>query len=101
VQIHDDVCVFSKFLLTHNPPDENIELNGCEYIICGHVHPAVRLKGKGKQSMTLPCFYFGEKYALLPAFGRFTGRGIIPVTGNEDVFVIVETDGDEKVMPVK
>ena len=101
VKIHNDYCIFSKFLLTHNPPDANVNMNGCEYIICGHVHPAVRLTGKGKQSVTLPCFYFSEKYGMLPAFGRFTGKGIVHVTGKEQVYVIVDTEGDEKVIPVK
>ncbi|RPI16203.1 MAG: ligase-associated DNA damage response endonuclease PdeM [Ignavibacteriae bacterium] len=102
VAIHDEFCVFNKFLLTHAPPEiDALQNEACNYTISGHVHPAVRLLGKGKQSVTLPCFYFGEKYALLPAFGRFTGKAIIPVSGKDKVFVIVETEGEEKVLPVK
>jgi uncharacterized protein len=99
---HEEYCVFNKFVLTHKPPGENTKQNEeCNYTISGHVHPAVRLMGKGKQSITLPCFYFGEKYAMLPAFGRFTGNAIIPVSGQEKVYVIVESEGEEKVLPVK
>jgi DNA ligase-associated metallophosphoesterase len=70
VEIHNDYCIFLKFLLTHNPPRTKINMNGCEYIICGHVHPAVRLKGKGKQSITLPCFILVKH---MPCFGHSEG----------------------------
>jgi uncharacterized protein len=40
--------------------------------------------------MTLPCFYFGQRQALLPAFGVFTGLAKIRPLKNDKVFVIVE-----------
>lgn len=46
------------FELTHIP--EETEL----YNLAGHIHPAVRLTGKGRQSLRLPCFYFGERNGL-------------------------------------
>ena len=102
ILLHNEFCVFNKFLLTHSTPEESAVKNeSCSYTISGHVHPAVRLMGKGRQSVTLPCFYFSEKYALLPAFGRFTGKAFIPVTKKDKVYVIVETEGEEKVLPVK
>lgn len=49
----------------------------------GHIHPAIRLSGKAKQALRLPCFWFGEDYAVLPAFGRFTGaKTILPLEGD-------------------
>lgn len=63
------------FTFVHEPPadpDGQAETSG--YYLSGHIHPAVRLKGKGRQSVILPCFYFGEKLGVLPAFGRFTGN---------------------------
>ena len=38
----------------------------------GHVHPGVKLGG-----MRLPCFWFGERVAILPAFGKFTGLHVM------------------------
>ncbi|MBK7218643.1 MAG: ligase-associated DNA damage response endonuclease PdeM [Candidatus Promineofilum sp.] len=61
------------------------------YPIAGHVHPAVALGGNGR-AMTLPCFYFGRDYALLPAFGEFTGTAVIRPRPGESVFVLA---GDE------
>ena len=58
------------------------------YVICGHIHPGIVLKGKGKQSLRLPCFYIGEKLAILPAFGNFTGLANIEPQKNDKIFVI-------------
>lgn len=61
------------------------------YILSGHIHPAVKLKGKGKQSMKLPCFYFGKEQGILPAFGQFTGTHIIKPKQGEQVYTIAES----------
>lgn len=61
------------------------------YILSGHVHPAVKLTGDGRQSMKLPCFYFGRSYGILPAFGRFTGTHIIEPNEDDKVFVVAES----------
>ncbi|MEZ4799469.1 MAG: ligase-associated DNA damage response endonuclease PdeM [Flavobacteriales bacterium] len=44
-----------------------------EYVIAGHIHPAIRMYGEARQGLRLPCFLFGEKQGLMPAFGEFTG----------------------------
>jgi DNA ligase-associated metallophosphoesterase len=58
------------------------------YRICGHLHPAVTLTGKGRQKETLPCFSFGPHLALLPPFGSFTGHQSIRPSRDDRVFVI-------------
>ena len=60
------------------------------YNLAGHIHPGVRMIGGGRQIITLPCFYFGEKQGLLPAFGIFTGLKRITPEKNDKVFVIAE-----------
>lgn len=59
------------------------------YTFSGHVHPGIRLQGAGKQSMRLPCFYFGQQHAILPAFGGFTGLHAIRPKKQDAVFAIV------------
>ncbi|HEX6223834.1 MAG TPA: ligase-associated DNA damage response endonuclease PdeM [Chryseolinea sp.] len=86
IRVHDTLRL-DPFILTHHPMSE-IEKQ-C-YNIAGHVHPGVNLRGKGKQSVTLPCFYFGECSGLLPAFGMFTGLAKIRPKKEDKVFVIVE-----------
>ena len=73
VSLHDELRV-GPFLMLHHPLSE-IALQAMEaYVFCGHIHPGVNLSGKARQSITIPCFAFGEKQAVLPSFGRFTGR---------------------------
>jgi DNA ligase-associated metallophosphoesterase len=73
-----------NLLFTHEPIEEEISC----YNICGHIHPGVTMKGIGKQSITLPCFYFGNHYGLLPAFGYFTGLTKIKVSKEDQVYLI-------------
>jgi DNA ligase-associated metallophosphoesterase len=60
-----------------------------EYIISGHIHPAITIKGLGKQSLRFPCFYFTKHYLVLPAFGKFTGTHTVEPKKNEKVFAVV------------
>ncbi len=66
----------------------------------GHVHPGVRLQGKGKQSLSLPCFHFTEKQCIMPAFGEFTGKFIIKPNGKDRVYVIAKSNNEQVVMKV-
>jgi DNA ligase-associated metallophosphoesterase len=70
-------------IFSHKPSVHN-----SRYAIAGHIHPAVRMKGIGGQHETLPCFYFSQQYAILPAFGSFTGNHIINPYPEDDVYVI-------------
>jgi len=67
------------------------------YPIGGHIHPALRLRGKGRQSMKFPCFYFGSEMGILPAFGQFTGTATIEPKPKDRIFIIV----DDQIMPAK
>lgn len=75
------------FFFTHKqtvPSERNL------YNIFGHIHPAIHFRGRGKQSATLPCFWFSSNFGVLPAFGNFTGNAIISPSAGDQVFYIVE-----------
>lgn len=72
------------FLLIHKSCDSKRGL----FQISGHLHPAIRLSGKGRQSATFPCFWFRKNCAVLPAFGNFTGNALISSTGSDNIFFI-------------
>ena len=81
-----DYWAKGPFLFTH---DEQVsEL----YNISGHVHPAVRLSGRARQSVQLPCFHFTAKNALLPAFGLFTGFVKVKVQKGDEVFGLTKNE---------
>jgi DNA ligase-associated metallophosphoesterase len=71
--------------LAHHPPEA-----GETPTLYGHLHPGVLLHGMGKQRMRLPCFYWEEKEAVLPAFGAFTGLHTLPVKTRSSVFAVAE-----------
>ncbi len=91
IQIIHEELIISPFEFTHHPltKAEDI-LNNKYYRISGHVHPGVRLSGKGRQTTKLPCYFFGEKQAILPAFGSFTGNFMIKPKETDQVFCIVK-----------
>ncbi|MFI5160865.1 MAG: ligase-associated DNA damage response endonuclease PdeM [Sphingobacteriales bacterium] len=73
ISLQDELQV-GPFLMLHKPLGD-AKLETAEgYVLCGHIHPGVHLSGRGRQSVTIPCFAFGENQCILPSFGRFTGR---------------------------
>jgi DNA ligase-associated metallophosphoesterase len=92
IHVHQELTI-APFHFTHHPVEDTV-LD--QYNIAGHIHPGVRLIGKGKQVMTLPCFYFGKDGGFLPAFGMFTGLARIRPKKDDQVFVIA----DEEIVPV-
>lgn len=75
------------FILSHEPLEKTSLYN-----LCGHIHPAIRLRGKGLQSVRLPCFYFSKTQGILPAFGSFTGGYTLDSKKAEDVFIVAENE---------
>lgn len=90
VHLHEQL-VIDRFVLTHHPLEEG---SGDLYNLAGHIHPGINLRGKGRQSVTLPCFHFGKRLGLLPAFGAFTGLARIAAKKEDRIFVIA----DNKIM---
>jgi DNA ligase-associated metallophosphoesterase len=68
---------------------EAIEPGVNSYYFSGHLHPGIRIRGMGRQSLQFPCFYFGSDYAVLPAFGRWTGTVSIDPAPEDNVFAIL------------
>lgn len=84
IKIQDEL-VAKDFLLTHHPEERENHFN-----FCGHIHPAVKIQGSGKQSLRLPCFFKSSNQLILPAFGKFTGSFTLKPTKKDQVFAIAE-----------
>jgi DNA ligase-associated metallophosphoesterase len=76
------------FVLNHEPG----AARGGGYALAGHIHPAVRLHGSGEASLRLPCFWFGARYGVLPAFGAFTGTAVVRPRRGDQVFVVADDE---------
>jgi len=85
--VYEGVYQMGPFDFTHEPLEEDEVAE--RYTISGHIHPGVRLRGKARKSITLPCFYFGKRQAILPAFGNFTGLYPIKPVKGDKVYAIV------------
>lgn len=57
--------------------------------LCGHIHPAVVLKGRRKgASVRTPCFWLARTTLVLPAFGSFTGCAAVRPGPDDRVFAV-------------
>jgi len=83
-----DRLELENFLFVHDASD--LQKSSDTTIISGHIHPGVKLKGKGKQKLRLPCYSISDHQIVLPAFGEFTGLHIIQPDENRKIFLIVE-----------
>lgn len=73
------------FAFAHHPTND-----ADAYVIAGHVHPGIRIYGPARQRERLPCFFFSEDYAILPAFGDFTGLADVDPAETDRVYAIAE-----------
>jgi uncharacterized protein len=92
IQCVDAPLRVGPFALHHHPTTD-----ASGYVLAGHVHPVVQLRGRARQKVTLPCFAFGAEGGLLPAFGEFTGGAIINQRDYTRTFVIA----DDNVLPLE
>jgi len=75
------------FVLNHEP---GASRGG--YALAGHIHPAVRLTAAGEKALRLPCFWFGARHGVLPAFGAFTGHADVLPRRGDQVYVVAEEE---------
>lgn len=67
------------------------------YYLSGHIHPGVIVRTGSRQSICLPCYYFGKDYGVLPAFSAFTGCYPVKPVKGDNVFAVVK----DTVMKIK
>ncbi len=84
-----------RLALDHHPeadPDPDT------YVLAGHLHPAAIVGGragsrrrygpKSADRLRLPCFHFGPRFGVLPAFGAFTGMHVMPQAPGDRIWVV-------------
>ncbi|MAN87331.1 MAG: phosphoesterase [Algoriphagus sp.] len=93
IAIHKQPVFLENLILSHEPLEDFSEgyLN-----LCGHIHPGIKLRGMGRQSLRLSCFYLENNQLILPAFGSFTGLALIKPGKEAKVYGITS----EKVIPL-
>ncbi len=92
IRLHEQPLAEGPFLFCHEPPDR---VPPRRYALAGHVHPAFSLEDRTGH-LRAPCFLFGARCALLPAFGGFTGAKSVRPAPGERVYVV----GEDEVIPI-
>lgn len=87
IDIYPTELTVGPFTFSHHPREE---FNAAEYVISGHIHPVISLSGIARQSVTVPCFYFGLQQAVLPSFGYFTGGYAIDINEADTVIAVAQ-----------
>ena len=85
IEVLPEPLLLGPFALRHEP-----DPHPSHHVLAGHLHPAFRLQGRGRQSLRLPSFCIGERVSLLPAFGSFTGMMEIDAANWQRLYVVGE-----------
>jgi DNA ligase-associated metallophosphoesterase len=83
IEVVDGPLACGAYMLTHEPAP-----HARAYVLAGHVHPCVVVSGRGFDRLRLPCFHFGTRVGVLPAFGDFTGAHAVRRTQGDRVFAV-------------
>jgi DNA ligase-associated metallophosphoesterase len=85
IDVVDEPLALGPYQLLHEPRERP---EG--YVLAGHVHPSTVVGGSGFDRMRLPCFHFGARVGVLPAFGEFTGSHTLAREPADRVFAIAD-----------
>lgn len=85
--VHAEQVIAGPFVIVHDIP-ENCE----QFCIHGHIHPAVRVSGIGRQAAKLCCFAEDEQRFILPAFGHFTGTHLLEPDDYKHIYLIADEE---------
>jgi uncharacterized protein len=90
-------CVWRKGLVLVHDAQDIVDQGEDHYFVAGHIHPGVLMRGKGRQKLQFPCFYWSHRGVFLPAYGLFTGVKVLKPLKGEKVYIVAKN----KVMAVK
>ena len=84
---HKECFAVGPFCIAHDMID-----NSEQFVIHGHVHPAVCIKSKGSNQpvIKLCCFAQDERRMILPAFGNFTGTHVLEPKAYKHLYLVAE-----------
>ena len=71
IEVVNEPHLLGPFACCHHP-----QTHPTQFVLAGHLHPACRIHGRGRDSLRLPCFVSDRQQMILPAFGEFTGGWI-------------------------
>jgi DNA ligase-associated metallophosphoesterase len=91
ITVHKKELQIESFSFVHDLTEYAEKKVSKSYFFSGHIHPGVSVRSGIRQMLNFPCYYFGEKYAVLPAFSKFTGLCCIDPSIKDTVYAITDT----------
>lgn len=88
IQLIEDFYEIGQFRFQHDPAENDFLVKENTFVFSGHLHPGIQMRGIGKQSLRLPCFYFTQNQCILPAFSKFSGLAIVKPKKQDQVYAI-------------
>jgi len=93
IAVVDGPMPAGPFALCHHP----VPVSGT-YVLAGHWHPCISIKGRAFERLRLPCFWLGDDsgqlpgraVGVLPAFGSFTGMHRIDPGAGDRIFPVAQ-----------
>ncbi len=86
MEIFPEKQCLGNLCMMHDAPEKGSDL----FVVHGHIHPGIRLFGKGRQQVSVPCFAVDVRRMILPAFGDFTGCFYLQASDFQQVFAVTE-----------
>jgi DNA ligase-associated metallophosphoesterase len=83
IEVLDEPLPLGPFALCHYPKPR-----AGAYVLAGHWHPCISVRGRAFERLRLPCFWLGEAVGVLPAFGSFTGMHRIEPRPGDRIFPV-------------
>ena len=91
IDVVDEPLPLGPFALCHYPKPV-----AGRYVLAGHWHPCISVRGRAFERLRLPCFWFGDDsgtrpqhaVGVLPAFGAFTGMHRIEPRPGDRIFPV-------------
>ena len=91
IEVVDEPLTLGPFALSHYP-----SAVAGKYVLAGHWHPCISVRGRAFERLRLPCFWFGDDtgaqpecaVGVLPAFGSFTGMHRIEPRAGDRIFPV-------------
>lgn len=88
IEVVDEPHLSGPFHLVHDPAVATAP--AARYVLAGHLHPAIRLRGPGADRLKTPAFVERRRGAgrvlLLPAFSTFTGGARVEIEPDDRVW---------------